>query len=363
MADLESNFQLLYVKAKSLSDSKDISLARDACNELIKVAADDAQLLDKAFTIYRYIYSRSFPNSAPYSWFEKGVLVDFPNLTTHNPKTAKISSQTSVTPDENDGVWERVKFIAKLARTKDADHIATYISQRQINSVLHFSHASNLKSIIQHGILGRNSLAEKGIDFFRTDEKRLDLLPDAISLSVTRPNLLMLSSKSMSLRTDEWVVFDISPNILTTHDFAAFPSNAAATEITSALKIDPLKFCGLRGLEQLFVDGKSSTRASTVTGTKILREPLGIPTNVTTDSQAELMILNEIDASHINRIMISTSASAKQSELLDEIKLSNPSITIQRDFHLLDSPIDTTGLKERTISWNSIDQAMRDDFG
>ena len=73
MADLESNFRPLYVKAKSLSDFKGISLAKYACNEPIKVAADDAQLLDKAFAIYRYIYSRSFSNSAPYSWFEKSV--------------------------------------------------------------------------------------------------------------------------------------------------------------------------------------------------------------------------------------------------------------------------------------------------
>ena len=47
MAEIDKEFELRYVRAKSLSDSKDISLALTACNELIEAAQADSHLLDK----------------------------------------------------------------------------------------------------------------------------------------------------------------------------------------------------------------------------------------------------------------------------------------------------------------------------
>ena len=61
--------------------------------------------------------------------------------------------------------------------------------------------------------------------------------------------------------------------------------------------------------------------------------------------------------------MASTSASANYADQLAEIEVKFPSITIQRDFELLDAPFDLSGLKERTLSWHSIDQVMRNEVG
>ena len=359
MDDKDREFQRLYVQAKSLSDSKDIFQAISACKALISVSKDNQEQLDKAFTVYRYVYGRSNPSSVPYSWFANGILQDFPDLSDRNPQLTKISSQTSLEDIREGDVWERVKFIAKLSRKSDASEIKNFLMERNVKSLLHFSHASNLNSIISHGILGRETLAERGLPFYKTDERRLDLLSNAISLSFTRPNLLMLSFKTSTLKTEDWIVFDISPQILLSEDFAAFPSNAAATEVTNAFRRDPGKFCGIRGLRQMFLDGKASTRASTNTGKKISREELGLPENQPTDPQAELMLLSQVKVPNINRILISTSATRKYSEIIDKIEVSIPTLTIQRNFKLLDSPIDISGLKERTLSWESIDQAMR----
>jgi hypothetical protein len=372
MADLESNFQPLYVKAKSLSDSKDISLARDACNELIKVAADDAQLLDKAFTIYRYIYGRSFPNSAPYSWFENGVLSDFPDLVDVHPKSTKSKPTSedyvsfhdaSNRKFESSEIWNRVKSFAQTSKASEQEAIKQFCHHRRIQSLLHFSHAANLRSIMHHGILGRESLDGKGLLFHGTDEKRLDLLPNGISLSISRPNLLMLSYKTRTLQTSNWIVFDISPAILLTHEFAAFPSNAASADLRAALVSDPRKFCGAYGLRQMFTDGRVAARAMVDVGAHVSRGAIGLSENVTTDPQAELMMLSQIEPNSIRRIMASSSASANYADHLAEVEAKFPSITIQRDFELLDPPLDLSGLKERTLSWDSVDQVMRNDIG
>jgi hypothetical protein len=372
MADSDSEVQRLYVQAKSLSDSKDLDLSISACNKLIEAAKADSQLLDKAFTIYRYVYRRSNPKAELYSWFEKGVLKDFPDLVHVHPKSTKLKptsggydsvSDASNRKFESSEIWNRIKYFAQTSKASEQEKIKQFCEDRRIHSLLHFSHAANLKSIMNHGILGRESLDAKGLLFHSTDEKRLDLLPNGISLSISRPNLLMLSYKTRTLQTGNWIVFDISPAILLTHEFAAFPSNAASSDLRTALSADPRKFCGAYGLKQMFTDGRVAARAIVDVGSHVSRRALELPDNVTTDPQAELMMLSKIEPNSIRRIMASTSATANYADHLAEIEAKFPSITIQRDFELLDAPFDLSGLKERTLSWQSIDQVMRNDVG
>ena len=376
MAEIDKEFELRYVRAKALADSKDISLSLTACNQLIEATKVDSHLLDKSFTIYRYVYRRSNPSAKQYDWFEKGVLKDFPHLELIHPK----SNQTKPTsgPDEYVSQWDieyvsqrdnpdfelsgigaRLRALSTTVKETEENEIKKFCYDRNIQRLFHFSHVSNLKSILYHGILGRKTLDAKGLPFHSTDEKRLDLLPNAISLSISQPNLLMLSNKTHFLQTNNWIVLEIAPSILLSHEFAAFPSNAAASDLTQALRSEPEKFCGTYGLRQMFTDGKVSPRAKVAVGSNVSRSKLALPEDITTDPQAELMILSPIDGSNIRRVMASTSASKNYSGILDEVEIEFPSKVVQRNFKPLDAPFDLTGLKGRTLSWESIDEAMR----
>ncbi|HEC2581049.1 TPA: hypothetical protein R2K58_001360 [Raoultella ornithinolytica] len=60
--------------------------------------------------------------------------------------------------------------------------------RRNISSLYHFSHLSNLRSIFKSGIISRQRLEEGGHRFHYNDELRLEGVRDAISLSLGEVN-------------------------------------------------------------------------------------------------------------------------------------------------------------------------------
>ena len=60
--------------------------------------------------------------------------------------------------------------------------------RRNISSLYHFSHLSNLRSIFKSGIISRQRLEEGGHSFHYNDELRLEGVRDAISLSLGEVN-------------------------------------------------------------------------------------------------------------------------------------------------------------------------------
>ena len=63
--------------------------------------------------------------------------------------------------------------------------------ENHIKEFVHFTNERNLLSILCRGVLSRKVLQENNIPFEYNDEKRLDGMLDAVSLSVTAPNYLI----------------------------------------------------------------------------------------------------------------------------------------------------------------------------
>ena len=143
--------------------------------------------------------------------------------------------------------------MAGKALETDFTKISRVISRRKINQILHFTHISNLESILKIGLSSKAFLNSNQIEFFDTDKQRLDGLLNGFSCSLTIPNLFMLKMKESSIGK-EFVVIEISANALLTSKFVAFPGNAATSTINNDAKDNPSQYIGAAGLRNLFLN-------------------------------------------------------------------------------------------------------------
>ena len=107
--------------------------------------------------------------------------------------------------------------------------IQEIIEQKNIRKLVHFTKISNLKSIIEYGILSRKDIEKKNIKFDYNDDKRLDTWIDASCVSVTKKNSRIFPKFLEKTNTNEndWIDIFISPNILTEKECIFCFTNAA----------------------------------------------------------------------------------------------------------------------------------------
>ncbi|MBZ0059768.1 MULTISPECIES: DarT ssDNA thymidine ADP-ribosyltransferase family protein [unclassified Leclercia] len=91
----------------------------------------------------------------------------------------------------------------------------TSIKRKPISALYHFTHISNLQSILEHGILTRQQLESSDQPFYYNDNLRLDGVRDSISLSVGHVNNKMLYKYTQGLNDHEWVILKIKTELIT----------------------------------------------------------------------------------------------------------------------------------------------------
>lgn len=91
----------------------------------------------------------------------------------------------------------------------------TNVRRKPFLALYHFTHLSNLKSILEHGLLTRLELETSGKPFHYNDNLRLDNVRDSISLSVGHINSKMLYKYSQGLNDHEWVILKINTELIT----------------------------------------------------------------------------------------------------------------------------------------------------
>jgi hypothetical protein len=138
--------------------------------------------------------------------------------------------------------------------------------------------------IMKHGLLSKEVLEQRKIRYVDNDKYRFDSSLDAVCLSISHPNNKMFYKLRKHLECD-WVVLEIRPDILWTHNCTFYPTNAASSEMTD---LDDDDVCGLAGLEALFV--KENRRDA-------LRE------QEPTDVQAEVLVFDPIPLSMIRSVV------------------------------------------------------------
>ena len=85
---------------------------------------------------------------------------------------------------------------------------------KNIDAIYHFTHKSNLSSILEYGILTRTNLNNMNLRYAFNDQIRLDGVLDSISLSFSHPNFKMFYKYRKQTSDDDWVVLKILPSLI-----------------------------------------------------------------------------------------------------------------------------------------------------
>jgi hypothetical protein len=172
------------------------------------------------------------------------------------------------------------------------NEIEKIVNERNIRWLVHFTRVENLESILENGILPRNSLESLNTIPLTNDEIRLDGFLNAISVSIEFPNYRMFwkcrcdAKNKDSIPHENWVVIGIKPNVLWEKD-CAFCSTNAANSAMIKTKIEERK--GAEAFDQLFREVES----------KPTRELMRINDRCPTDPQAEILVFDKIEPEFI----------------------------------------------------------------
>jgi hypothetical protein len=194
--------------------------------------------------------------------------------------------------NENLDLAAKVKFIdsASEARKRDFSKIVSFLNRKNITKLFHFTHITNLESILSNGFQTRKFLDSNLNQFQATDPHRLDGFPESISFSIGEPNRLLFARKNYDFE-NQLVLLEVSANSLLTQNFAAFPSNAASGFFKEKIVNDPERYMGIKSLEGLYLNID-------------LREKARLSSDVPTDTQSELLFFDEISPNAIQRVHI-----------------------------------------------------------
>lgn len=165
----------------------------------------------------------------------------------------------------------------------------------KIKTLIHFTHISNLHSILHNGLRGRielGSMSEIQAPHYN-DSLRLDRYPQATCLSISFPNYQMFYKYRCKNPPDSnWVILFIKPSVLWKLNCKFFFDNAASnnaresmSEKMSGARKDP------KALRQMFAD------------CRIQRQSLQIPISFTTNPQAEVLVFESISPEYIMDVL------------------------------------------------------------
>ena len=160
------------------------------------------------------------------------------------------------------------------------------ITKRKIDYVWHLTRLSNLDSILQHGLIGREQLEQWDVPPEFNDEYRFDAQKNAVCCSIGHPNYKMFYRIRVNNSQEEWVVIACKPDILWEKDCAFCTENAARNNVT-CIPIHLRK--GQQAFERMFdeVEGIPS------------RADLGLPDDCPTNPQAEILVFGNIEPKYI----------------------------------------------------------------
>ena len=168
-----------------------------------------------------------------------------------------------------------------------------------IEEFVHFTNEKNLPSILKTGVLSRKALLEKNIPFDYNDEKRLDGMLEAISLSVTSPNYKMFYKYRTLKNEANWVVIVFDPQKILEYQCAFFRANAGSRD---SMQQDRENAHSVTAFAEMFSDWDICHP----------RWSLGLAKNEPTNPQAEVMVFNEIPLSCIDRIVFQKESQYKK---------------------------------------------------
>jgi hypothetical protein len=183
--------------------------------------------------------------------------------------------------------------------------IKAFVKEKEIPCVLHFTHISNLESILEKGLLSRDNVDENIQDAETNDEMRLDKHTDTISLSIAFPNSPMFY-KYRNEKGGEWCVIGINKRVLWKNSVLFCKYNAADGRMIGKSKEE------LSSLDSLIAMYEDDLETRTEQSLKVF-DP--------TDVQAEVLAFNEIKVEDLIGVVFPSRAAKKRyKDLLGDLQ-------------------------------------------
>ena len=211
----------------------------------------------------------------------------------------------------------RKAFIVKAKKQQQADFapIERFIRRRSIKRLFHFTHVTNLGSILEEGIKPRLELSNASKGYEQCDPDRHDGFLEGFSVSLSKPNTFLFSQKSIE-KAFKLVVLEIAANSLLTQSFVAFPTNAANSTSTDGVKKNPNRYLGFQGISGLFLENSFRAR-------------LRLPDNEPTDLQSEILFFETIEPVKIRKIHIPSNFPVESRKEIEDLKGRFPKLDLE----------------------------------
>ena len=168
---------------------------------------------------------------------------------------------------------------------------------KNIDAIYHFTHKSNLSSILEYGILTRTNLNNMNLRYAFNDQMRLDGVLDSISLSFSHPNFKMFYKYRKQTSDDDWVVLKISPSLIYGKE------QQTSNRIEHLDYLNKAVFCNTNAASNKMRNLSIEERMTCNAFLDMFESPIGrsLPT-YTYDNQAEILYLGNIPVDFIEEI-------------------------------------------------------------
>ncbi|AOM09557.1 MULTISPECIES: DarT ssDNA thymidine ADP-ribosyltransferase family protein [Bacillus cereus group] len=179
------------------------------------------------------------------------------------------------------------------------DEIREQIKLRNIEHLVHFTNAKNIKSIIKNGIIPVQLHSKYGINSLANDKIRSDDLTETTSFSIEFPNYKMFYKLRAENPNEEWAVLFVNSSILLNKECVFCFDNASNPEIKGI----PLKDrMSVSMFKRMFEDIEGI----------LTRSERKLKRYFTTLPQAEILIFGIIDSDYIDKIAFIDSKTKKK---------------------------------------------------
>ena len=113
----------------------------------------------------------------------------------------------------------KLEEMANQKFTGGKSQIIDTLNRKNITNILHFTHTSNLISILTNGLKSLDSIEKAGITIKSHDIGRYDEIRQGIFCSIAYPNIWMLNGKE-NINPQEYAILEIMENALFLQHFA-----------------------------------------------------------------------------------------------------------------------------------------------
>lgn len=165
----------------------------------------------------------------------------------------------------------------------------SFLNERQIDRLYHFTQVDNLKNIFRYGLLPRDELERRRIDSLINDEWRFDGCCNAVCTSIEFPNYKMFYKLRCDNPDVDWAVLELNAEIICDYQCAFNWTNAGDS---ASYSIPIKKRMTQSAFENLFGDKDGYPT----------RDELNIPDWYPTNPQAEVLVFDKIPISYIKKV-------------------------------------------------------------